>query len=272
MGALEHSLARLDSAVTWARLLTVADDQPGWVRCSDLLDSADGMTTWQRAAADSYGGGTDGGLLTGQGLVLDWYLAAIALPAAGLFHLDRRVPVLAPESMSVQVRAVDGSVLATAVESPRFSCLPGDSAAAEGEVVDDVDGLAAVLRTGIVSHAHRLVRSYAPTTRIGAHGLWAAVSDAVDVAFMTGGWVSHDMVRAAADAQHVLGRAGVGIPPLIGGSTLHRIRDERGRFHWTRRRHSCCFVYRSPGATECVTCPRVSAEQRRRMAVDWKPL
>ena len=269
MGALERSLARLDAGVTWARLVTVVDHRPGWIRCSDLLDSADELSGWQRAAAAIHGGGNDGGLLTGQGLVLDWYLAAIALPAAGLFHLDRRVPVLAPESMSVQVSPADGSVLATAVESSRFSCLASDSAATEGDVVESVEGLAAVLRSEVVDHAQRLVSSYSPTTRIGSHGLWAAVSDALDVAFMTGGWVSRDMARAAADARHVLGRTGAGVPPLIGGSTLYQILDDRGRSHWTRRRHSCCFVYRSPGATECVTCPRVSAEQRRRMAVRW---
>ncbi len=82
---------------------------------------------------------------------------------------------------------------------------------------------------------------------------------------MTGGWVSGEPARAADDIRLVL----AGDPRWVGGSTLHEIDDARGRRHWTRRRYSCCFLYRAPGAGACVTCPRVSDEERRRQAAHW---
>jgi hypothetical protein len=96
------------------------------VRCSDLLAAPDRLRDWQRQAADAYRGGDDDGALTGQGLVLDWYLAAVTLPAAGAFHLDRRVLDLGPERMLVRVGAPGAPVAATAVESPRWAGLPDD--------------------------------------------------------------------------------------------------------------------------------------------------
>jgi ferric iron reductase protein FhuF len=261
-----ESLGRLDAGVSWAGVQAAADSRPGWVRCSDLLADPDRLRGWQRAVADAYGGPDDDGTLTAQGLVLDWYLAAVTLPAAGAFHLDRRVIELTPERMQIRVGPPGSPVAAIAVESPRWAGLPGDERAGpDSTVVDGVDALADLLRTAVVGHAERLLAAYEPTTRIGRHGLWAAVTDALDVAFMTGGWVSGDMARAAADARLVLGDAA----PLVGGSTLHEIDDARGRRHWTRRRWSCCFLYRAPGAGECVTCPRVSDAERRRQAASW---
>jgi ferric iron reductase protein FhuF len=262
-----ESLSRLDAGVSWAEVRAAPDSRPGWVRCSDLLADPDRLRDWQRATASAYGGGDDDGALTGQGLVLDWYLAAITLPAAGVFHLDRRVLDLAPERMLIRVGRPGAPVAATAVESPRYTCLPGDEDAdLDATVVDGIDALAGRLRTGVVGHAGRLLAVYDATTRIGSHALWGAVTDALDVAFMIGGWVSGAMARAAADARLVLGD---GTEPLVGGSTLHEIDDARGRRHWTRRRWSCCYLYRAPGVGECVTCPRVSEAERRRQAASW---
>ena len=196
------------------------------------------------------------------------YLAAVVLPVVGVFHLDRRVVDIAPERVLLRLGAGGSPVVATAVESPRFACLADDPAGTDSDamVVAGLDALAMWLRGATIDHAERLVAAYAPTTRIGPHGLWGAVTDALDVAFMTGGWVSGDTAAAAADARLVLGER---VPPLVGGSTLHEIDDDRGRRHWTRRRWSCCFLYRVPGIEECVTCPRVSDEERRRQAAGW---
>jgi hypothetical protein len=274
VGAVESSLARLDAGVSWTSVQSGTGPRPGWARCSDLLGDPERLRAWQRETADVYGGGDadsasgDEGLLTGQGLVLDWYLAAITLPAVGAFHLDRRVVDIAPEQVLLRFGATGSTVLATAIQSPRFTCLADDPAAASDDavVVEGLDALAVCLRGGTIGHAERLVAAYAPTTRIGPHGLWGAVTDALDVAFMTAGWVSGDMTLAAADARLVLGDR---VPPLVGASTLHEIDDDRGRRHWTRRRWSCCFLYRVPGIEACVTCPRVSDEERRRQAAGW---
>lgn len=236
--------------------------------CAALLAEPSRLTGWQQEVADAYGGGADDGRLTGQGLVLDWYLAPVVLAAVGPFHLDRRVPDLAPELVQLLRSPAGAPAAAVALQSDRFRCLADDEARVESgaEIVDGLAALATRLRAEVVTHGGRLLAAYAPTTRIGRHGLWGAVTDAVDVAFMTAGWVSADMGRAAADARLVLG---AGVPPLVGGSTLHEIVDARGRRHWTRRRYSCCFLYRAPGAGECVTCPRVSDAERAAQASSW---
>ncbi|MDF2967379.1 MAG: hypothetical protein K0Q93_1157 [Nocardioidaceae bacterium] len=269
MGAVADSLRQLDAGISWTSVQAAADSRPGWTRCSDLLAEPDRLRAWQQETADAYGGdAVDEGRLTGQGLVLDWYLAAVTLPAVGVFHLDRRVLDVAPERVLFRLVTAGAPVVATAVESTRWTGLVDDPAAGEqgAAVVDDVGDLAALLYETTVGHAERLVTAYSTTTRIGSHGLWGAVTDALDVAFLSGGWVSGDMARAAADARLVLGD---GRSPLVGGSTLHQIDDARGRRHWTRRRWSCCFLYRSPGVRECVTCPRVDDDERRRQASGW---
>ncbi len=263
---MAQSLARLDAGISWTRLTTTTDERAGWVVCSDLLDRPGRLVGWQQDAAAAYGGGVDDGRLTGQGLVLDWWLAAIALPAVGVFHLDRRVPELTPDRVWLRLGVPGSPADTTAVTSTGFGCLPDDPAAGDSSarVLDDLDVLARLLRARVVAHARQLLAVYAPTTRIGRRGLWAAVTDAVDVAFLAAGWVSGDMSRAADEADLVL-RA----PPLVGGSTLHQIVDERGRSHWTRRRYSCCYLYRVPEVAACVTCPRVGAAERRRQATSW---
>ncbi len=257
----------MDAGVSWLRVLAAApDDRSGWVRCSDLLADPLRLVDWQVEVADAYGGGDDNGRLTGAGLVLDWYLGAVTLPAAGIFHLDRRVPSLSPDTMLLRL-GPGGTVVAVALESSAFRCLVDDPATDEAALVAaDLGELATGLRTEVVEHAERLLAAYAPTTRIGRHGRWGAVADALDVAFLTGGWVSGDRARAAADARLVLGD---GVGHLVGGSTLHEIVDDNGNWHWTRRRYSCCFVYRAPVGAVCVTCPRVSDEQRRHQATGW---
>jgi ferric iron reductase protein FhuF len=272
MAAIAESLTRLDAGVSWTTIVSATDTRPGWIRCSDLLVDPARLVGWQRDAAAAYAGDDDplagnSGLLTGQGLVLDWYLAAVVLPAVAVFHLDRRVLDPSPERLWL-FSAVPGSpVAATAVTSTDFSCLPDDPAAREpaARVVADLPALATLLRTHLVDHARRALQVYAPTTRIGRRGLWAAVTDAIDVAFLTGGWISQDIPRAASDAHLMLGHT----PPLVGGSTLHQIVDERGRSHWTRRRYSCCYLYRVPRTAPCVTCPRVAEWERRRQATSW---
>lgn len=267
VGPIAQSLARLDAGVSWTTVTTVADDRTGWVRCSALLTGPGRFLAWQREVAAAYGDGVDdAGLLTGQGLVLDAYLAAVLLPAVGAFHLDRRVPDLTPALLAVRPGAPGSPVAAVAVESARFGCLVDDPSAddAGAYAVGNLTALAGLLRTAVLEHAEALLAAYAPTTRIGRHGLWAAATDAVDVALMVGGSISRDMARARADAGLVLGPA-----PLVGGSTLHQITDDRGRTHWTRRRYSCCYVYRASDQTTCVTCPRVSDEDRRWQAARW---
>jgi len=267
VGAVAESLARLDAGVCWAGLQAGVDDRGGWVRCADLLADPEAFGRWQREAAAVFGAGGDDGLLTGQGLVLDWYLAGVVLPAVGMFHLDRRVPRLAPEDVHLLPGPAGTPVAATALDSAQFRCLVDDPAIgeAEAEVVGGLDALAAALRTELLAHADQLVEAYAPTTRIGGHGLWGAVTDAADVAAMTGGWVSGEPARAADEIRLVL----TGDPRWVGGSTLHEIEDARARRHWTRRRYSCCFLYRAPGGGVCVTCPRVSDEERRLQAAHW---
>lgn len=242
---IAETLARVDAGVSWLRVLSAPDDQPGWVSCADLIADPDRLAGWRQQVADAYGDS-----IAGDALVLDWYAGALTLPAAGLFHLDRRVPDLSPESTHLLVGA-GGTVAGVALDPAEVT--------AGGEP-------ARRLRDEVVAHADRLIAAYVPSTRIGRHGLWGAVTDALDVAFLTSGWVSGEPARAAADATLVLGGDE---GHLVGGSTLYELEDARGGRHWTRRRYSCCFLYRVPDGGVCVTCPRVDDDERRQQAVEW---
>lgn len=250
---LDAAVDALDRAVSWAGVAVGTDGRPGWTRCNELIDDPGRLSRWQRDTAAAYGERADA-TLTAAGLVLDWYLAAVALPAVGGYHLQRVVPDLDPAAMALRAGPPGSPVAGTALLDP------------EPAVVDaGPDALGGRLR----AHAERFLATYAPLTRFGRRTLWAAVTDAVDTAFLTAGWVSGERERAAADAAAVLGTGDGGWVSGAGGSTLYTLHDRAGRTHWSRRRHGCCLLYRLPDVQACLTCPRVSDAERAASAPGW---
>ncbi len=252
---LAAAVADTDEKISWAQVRIGVDARAGWLSCADLTGDPDRLRRWQDDTAAAYGDGTADPTITAAGLVLDWYLAAVTLPAATAFSLGGVVPDLAPDRVALLPGPPGSPVAATAL----LSVEPATAA-------PDADAMAGQLR----AHARAFLAAYAPLTRFGRRSTWAAVTDAMDTAFLTAGWVSEDPVAAAADAARVLGAG----PDRCwqrgaGWSTLHQLTDSGGRQHWTRRRHGCCFLYRLDGVAACPTCPRVSDAERERLAASW---
>ncbi len=252
---LAAAVADADAKISWTQLRIGVDGRAGWLSCADLAGDPDRLRRWQDDTADAYGNGATDPAITAAGLVLDWYLAAVTLPAAAAFSLGRVVPDLALDRVALLPGPPGSPVAATALLSVEPATAHPDAEAMAGQ---------------LRAHARAFLAAYAPLTRFGPRTTWAAATDAMDTAFLTAGWVSDDPGVAAADAARVLGtgpercwRRGAG------WSTLHQLTDHGGRQHWTRRRHGCCFLYRLDGVAACPTCPRVSDAERARLAVSW---
>jgi hypothetical protein len=257
---LRDAVEALDARVSWTRLSVIEGELAAgdrWVTCAALIADPSLLAGWAEQARAHYGRGTDP--LTGAGLVLDWYLAAVALPAVGAFHLGQVLVDLDPAAVALRLGAPSSPASATAL-------LRADPVAAGASAADLTAGLAAQLR----GHAEAFLAAFGPQFRFSRRACWAAVTDQVDTAFLTAGWVSGEKDRAAAEAAAVLGadEAGSWLPGA-GWSTLHQLVDVHGRSHWTRRRHGCCLLYRVPGVAPCLSCPRVGDEVRRASAARW---
>jgi hypothetical protein len=248
------------------------DGGPAWLRCADLIDRPAGLADWaartrQWLRAD-YGEAPD---RTVAGYLLGWYLGVPAATGAILFHTVRRVPELRPADLAFALDTPRPQPTEVALLAPTFGCLPDDPAAElpGATVVADEAALAELLRARFVAHAARFVPAFAAAInipdgifagrlRLGRRTLWAAATDALDVALWVAGRDCADEAAGVADAALVLPAAH---PPLTSASTLRpavsaaeRTPDTR----WIRRRESCCFHYvLRDGAGECRTCPRV---------------
>jgi hypothetical protein len=135
--------------------------------------------------------------------VLDWYLAAVALPAVGAFHLGDVLVDLDPTAVALRLGAPGSPSSATALLRAEPVAVGAGAAP-----------LAAQLRT----HAEAFVAVFGPQFRFSRRACWAAVTDQVDTAFLTAGWVSGEQDRAAAEAAAVLGadEAGSWLPVPAG--------------------------------------------------------
>jgi hypothetical protein len=257
--SLADSLARLNEAQPWLRLRTDEPDEPDrtWWRCSTVLAQpahfekwGAELACWLRATYDEAPERVVAGYL------LTWYLSAPGLLAGLLFHSQRRVPVLAPETLAFRLGEPRPHPDAVAVLDQRFACLPDDPAADDptATVVADESALAALLRARFAGHAARFVAAFEPGVRFGRHTLWAAATDALDEGLWLAGRYCAEEAAGVADAALVLPSA---LTPFTSASTLVAAGAGAPR-PWTRRRESCCFHYAlCNGQGECETCPRV---------------
>jgi FhuF 2Fe-2S C-terminal domain len=231
-----------------------------WVNCAQLLAEPAGFDRWRKELGewltDRYGEAPD---RTTAGYVMYWYLFVPGYLASLLFHHERRVPSLRPESLAFRTAEPRPHPDGIAVLKPNFVCLPDDPAAGTtvATVVSDEHALASVLRARYISHAARFVRAFAPTTRFGRHTLWAVATDVLDSGLWFAGRYGGDEGAGVLDAELVLATH---FAPLTSASTLFPVHDGAERTTWTRRRESCCFHYLlKNGQGLCETCPRLSA-------------
>jgi hypothetical protein len=143
----------------------------------------------------------------------------------------------------------------------RFACLPKDPDAGHpgADVVPGERALAAVLRERVAAHAAAFHAVFHPAVKISSRQRWGMLTDVLDTALWTSGKESGDEGRGVSDARLVLDEVH---PPLTSPSRTYRLVDGRGRARWTRRRESCCFMFRVPGLPACFTCPRVGDDER----------
>ncbi|MCP2262274.1 FhuF 2Fe-2S C-terminal domain-containing protein [Streptoalloteichus tenebrarius] len=247
-----------------------AAERARWVRCADLLAEPARFGEWRARLGEwlvAHHDVSEAPERTTAGYVLAWYLQVPALLGATLFHTERRVPSLRPEDLAFRLAEGRPHPDGIALLDRGFACLPDDPAAGVpgSTVVADEQALAALLRARYVGHAARFVAAFGPTVRFGRRMLWAAATDALDNSAWLAGRVLHDEGGGVANAALLLPEA---VAPLTSGSTLCAVTDASGRTAWTRRRESCCFHYVLPGAEACVTCPRVTDEERARRVLD----
>jgi hypothetical protein len=260
---------RLGTALGWMRLHHGLPAAPGWLRCDELLADPRHLPGWLSdvTAAVTRAEGVPPPPVTPASYLMGWYLGVPAYAGALAFGLARRVPVLDPAAMAVHVGAV-GYADGVALLADRFACLPDDPAAdhPDADVVPDEAALATVLRERVAGHARAFHAAYAPDVKIGSRQRWGMLTDVLDEALWTSGTVRGDPEAGIADAALVLGEVH---PPFTAATTTYRVRDLRGREHWSRRRQSCCFFYAVPSGRACFTCPRTSDAERERLACSW---
>ncbi|KFZ84099.1 hypothetical protein ED92_09400 [Amycolatopsis sp. MJM2582] len=258
---LRASLSRMPED---ARLRAdVPEDEPGWVRCGDLLREPARLLRWRERLtgwlAETYREAPVIPERTPASWILSWYLHVPALAGAMLLHHERRVPSLTPSALAFRIGADRPHPDSVAVLGDGFHCLPTDAGSAHPRavVVPDERALATVLRVRYVAHASRFIDVYGPLTRLGRRQLWAAATDALDNALWSAGRLGGTPEAegaGVADAALVLETR---FPPLTSASKLTLTSGADGRREWTRNREGCCYNYLLPAESECGGCPRV---------------
>lgn len=267
---LAATLARLDAGSEWLETrLGMPRDGAGWTVAADVDQAF--VRAWEqdvlRHHRVEYGGSDP---VTAAGYVLSWYAGVPARIGGACFALARRVPRLAPEALALRRHPVEAHPDGIALLDDRFWCLPDDPAAADpaATVVADEAALGAVLRAEVRAHADRFLGWYSPGARLPRRSLLGAFVDGLDVGLWTGG------ITAGTPPALVPRAAAVVLPggtaEFRDASTLHLLRDARGREHLTRERVACCHYYRlDPARDACFTCPRTTPAARRRLAAEW---
>lgn len=263
---LAMSLDEVRRTIPWCTFRLATAVTGPWVRCSEALADPSFFPNWQRdLGAKMAQGRAEVPPVTPAGYIMGWYTGIFGYLGGTLFHLARRVPSLAPESLALRMDPQRCRPVEVAMLDHSFSCLPGDPAAgsAEATVLPGLAPLAQRLRQEAAAHGTRFVQSYRRSSRFGIHTLWGAVTDALDRGLWHAAHVHGRDAAGAADARLVLpGQAA----PFTSASTIRTVFGRDGRPHWTRTRQSCCFHYKLPDVgAACVTCPRLSEEQRCRL-------
>lgn len=110
----------------------------------------------------------------------------------------------------------------------------------------------------IVAALQPVVEAIHVRTRRGRHALWGTVTDMVAAALHRVG----DHLGRSHQARHLANDVIDSSPTLVGGANWHDVIWSGGTKH-TRIRNICCLWYQTPDGDLCLTCPRISDQQRR---------
>lgn len=260
---LASTVATVDGLQEWLDVrLGWPEDSAGWVRCTDV--DAGFLAGWEaRIGAHltrTYGRSHP---QTRSGYALDWYAGVAGVVGGACFRQARRVPRLDRAAMAFRCHADEEYPEAVALLDARFWCLTSDADAGhpDATVVADEPALAAALRAQVRAHADDFLAAYAGGARLPRRQRLGAFFDSLDL----GVWYGGDAGVDAAD--EVLGLGATVLPgataEFADRSTVHRLTDQRGREHLSRRRVGCCYYFKvADDGRACITCPRVDDATR----------
>ncbi|RKE18489.1 iron-sulfur protein [Streptomyces sp. TLI_171] len=221
----------------------------GWTTAADLAaDPAalDAMIAFdERLGLDLYGAPTRPDVTAG--FSLHRYAWPVALAFTLPWFLERRVPVLPPERVSINRATGELTARPTA-----YFCLPDDPAAhlPDARPVPDRAALDAALRTALTDHLAPVLDAFRPRVRRGPRTLWALATDDV----VDGLWYVSTLLdqepRAVAELAALL-PGDASAAPFVGTPAF---REEDGAR--TRTRVSCCLFYTVRPTEPCFSCPR----------------
>lgn len=244
--SLEAALTDLDELGFDVALV---DDGPGagWVRLDDWVENPRSLDVGLRLAGARFHrpepSAASGGWLVGD------IAAAVAWPAAAAMLTHQAV--LVSSNADVHLPALDTPRrLAARIETPS-SFMPASPGAF-------ADGIIATLQP-VVEAVHR-------RTRRGRHALWGTVTDMVAAAFHRVG----DHLGQPSEARHYASTVIDASQTLAGGANWHVVVCSRGTRH-TRIRNICCLWYQTPGGDVCLTCPRITDQQRQDLLEQRSP-
>jgi hypothetical protein len=225
----------------------------GWHRAADLLEDGQRLRALVEQGAQALAGShpeSRGGVrstVAAAVLLSDWCWALAAL-GAGALAADRRVPVLDPGGVWLQVD--DGRVTGVASTSAGFHCGAADPAAqhADARCCADLDGALRMELTAHLSRLHAALRSGpTPLLRRGPRAMWGAAGDGVATALR----LQAEQVERPEDLLDTAERLLAAAPASWGRHGFDRTADGVSRV-----RTSCCLWYRLPETPACATCPR----------------
>ena len=229
---------------------------PGWTRTEEL--AADRALLEDVLERIELGCGAENRPYAGTGLLRS-YLWRILTTSVATFLLERRLPDLRAENVTLRF-GDSGFAEGLAFASPRFFTLPDDPEAKHpnARVLTSEKDLLGRMREDIAT-AH--LRTLIPTlrelrVRRGTRALWGIGADVCAEAFMFMGR-NLDLEQEALDfAEKLL----AGPSPLSGQSNFF-ILEHGGNGKTIRVRNICCLYYKL-GNGPCLTCPRLTKEER----------
>ncbi|MFI6447093.1 iron-sulfur protein [Kitasatospora sp. NPDC050543] len=239
----------------------------GWVSGADLLHDPAALS--RLIAFDARQGLERYGRPLRPDVAAGFCLHRYCWPAGLLFtlpwFLEHRVPVLAPEAVSLRRRTGELTARLGA-----FTCLPGDPAAAlpGALVVADEGALRAALLAALTAHLDPVLSVFRPAVRRGPRTLWAMATDAVVEGLWYVGGLLGEEERAVAALRDLLPDRGRGTAPFASGTGFDagasgedtcdgESLGARTRTR-TRTRASCCLLYTARPETSCFGCPRAA--------------
>ncbi|MGB3682721.1 MAG: hypothetical protein WA990_09580 [Rubrobacteraceae bacterium] len=249
--ALDTGEAGLDLSARIGR-----PEGPGWTTAAGLSTDPDLLETL--IGRIERGCGVNDRAYAGTSLLRS-YLWRILTTSVATFLTERRLPDLGAEN--VALRFGDGGFAeGLAFASPRFFALPDDPEAGHPQaavLLSEKDFLDRVREALATTHLPALTPALrALRVRRGKRALWGSGADVCAEAFMFVGQSLGREAEALGFAEELL----CGSP--LSGPTNFFVLEHDGEKRTSRVRNTCCLYYKL-GNGPCLTCPRLTDEERR---------